>query len=227
MDSGTSRHGCRNPIRCDAQVTGTYYCYGRHTHTCPRQKGSFLVIPQYGGRERGIALLSDQKTRFAGFAVRTRRHGTIGRMARQRWRVKEGRERRRYDPGCVPGLQVCTPSNAKRPGKKTQCWQGFAAGSPPKSAQSVTVKTAQGSSESGHPWQPIRPRDTADRRCRCAPVPRSGRASCAAFRKSPRAPCAAANRWPASTAGGSPPADCVAPPPVRRAWCRSVPGCPP
>ena len=49
------------------------YCYGPRTHTCPRRKGSFLAIFQYGGRERSISPPSDQKTRFAGFAVRTRR----------------------------------------------------------------------------------------------------------------------------------------------------------
>ena len=52
-------------------VMVTAYCYGRGTPTCPRQKGSFLAIFQYGGRERSIAPPSDQKTRFAGFAVRT------------------------------------------------------------------------------------------------------------------------------------------------------------
>ena len=26
------------------------YCYGPRTHTCPRRKGSFLAILQYGGR---------------------------------------------------------------------------------------------------------------------------------------------------------------------------------
>ena len=48
------------------------YCYGRRTRICHRQHGSFLAKNQYGGRERSIALPSDQKTRFAGFAVRTR-----------------------------------------------------------------------------------------------------------------------------------------------------------
>ena len=37
----------------------------------PRQKGSFLAKSQCGGRERGIALASDCKPRFAGFAVCT------------------------------------------------------------------------------------------------------------------------------------------------------------
>ena len=54
-------------------VMVTAYCYGRRTHTCPSQKGSFLAIFQYGGRERSTSPPSDQKTRFAGFAVRTRR----------------------------------------------------------------------------------------------------------------------------------------------------------
>lgn len=66
------------------------YCYGPRTHTCPRQKGSFLAIFQYGGRERSISLPSDQKTRFAGFAVRTRRYRTASRMPGQRGPVREG-----------------------------------------------------------------------------------------------------------------------------------------
>ena len=43
-------------------VMVTAYCYGRRTHTCPRQKGSFLAIFQYGGRERAIPLPSGRKT---------------------------------------------------------------------------------------------------------------------------------------------------------------------
>ena len=65
------------------------YCYGRRTPTCPRRKGSFLAIFQYGGRERSIAPPSDQKTRFAGFAVRTLRCGPAGRMPSQRGPVRD------------------------------------------------------------------------------------------------------------------------------------------
>lgn len=71
-------------------VMVSVYCYGRRTHTCPRRKGSFRAIFQYGGRERSIAPPSDQKTRFAGFAVRTRRCGPAGRMPRQRGPAREG-----------------------------------------------------------------------------------------------------------------------------------------
>jgi hypothetical protein len=53
----------------------TAFCYGLRTHTCLRQKGSFLATKQYGGRERSFSPPSDQKIRFAGFAVRTRRCG--------------------------------------------------------------------------------------------------------------------------------------------------------
>lgn len=37
----------------------------------PRRKGSFLAINPCGGRQRGIALPSECKPRFAGFAVCT------------------------------------------------------------------------------------------------------------------------------------------------------------
>jgi len=53
-------------------VMVSVYCYGPRTHTCPRQKGSFLPKSQCGGRERGIAPPSDQKIWFAGFAFRAR-----------------------------------------------------------------------------------------------------------------------------------------------------------
>ena len=43
-------------------VMVSVYCYGRRTHTCPRQKGSFLAIFQYGGRERGISPPSGPET---------------------------------------------------------------------------------------------------------------------------------------------------------------------
>ena len=39
---------------------------GRRTQPCPRQKGSFLAIFQYGGRERDASLPCEPKTRFAG-----------------------------------------------------------------------------------------------------------------------------------------------------------------
>ena len=71
-------------------VMVTAYCYGRGTHTYPGQKGSFLAIKQYGGRERSIAPPSDQKTRFAGFAVRTWQCGQAGRKPGQRGPVREG-----------------------------------------------------------------------------------------------------------------------------------------
>jgi hypothetical protein len=35
-------------------VMVTAYCYGRRTHTCPRQKGSFLAIFQYGGASAAL-----------------------------------------------------------------------------------------------------------------------------------------------------------------------------
>ena len=71
-------------------VMVTAYCYGRRTHICPRQKGSFLAIFQYGGRKRSIAPPSEQKIRFAGFAVRTRRCRTASRLPGQRGPVREG-----------------------------------------------------------------------------------------------------------------------------------------
>ena len=59
-------------------VMVTAYCYGRSTHICPRQKGSFLAIFQYGGRKRSISPPSGCKPRFAGFAVRTRQRRPAG-----------------------------------------------------------------------------------------------------------------------------------------------------
>ena len=79
----------------------------------PRRKGSFPHINRYGGRERAIPPQSDQKTRFAGFAVRTRRREPAGRKPRQRWRSQDGGEYGRCEPGCVPGSQVCTPVTRK------------------------------------------------------------------------------------------------------------------
>jgi hypothetical protein len=43
-------------------VMVTTYCYGRRTHTCPRRKGSFLAIFQYGGRERAIPPATGRET---------------------------------------------------------------------------------------------------------------------------------------------------------------------
>lgn len=43
-------------------VMVTAYCYGRRTHICPRQKGSFLAIFQYGGRERAIPPATGRET---------------------------------------------------------------------------------------------------------------------------------------------------------------------
>jgi len=91
-------------------VMVTAYCYGRGTHTYPGQKGSFLAIFQCGGRERRSSPPSDQKTRFAGFAVRTRRCGATGRKPSQRGRVRDGEKQGSCEPGCVPGLQVCIPA---------------------------------------------------------------------------------------------------------------------
>ena len=71
-------------------VMVTAYCYGRGTHTYPGQKGSFLAIFQCGGRKRSISLPSDQKTRFAGFAVRTWLCGPAGRKPSHCGPVRDG-----------------------------------------------------------------------------------------------------------------------------------------
>lgn len=49
----------------------------------PEAKGVLLHRDPYGGRERCIAPLSDQKTRFAGFAVRNRRPARTRAIPRQ------------------------------------------------------------------------------------------------------------------------------------------------
>ena len=41
-------------------VTITAYCYDPRTRTCPRQKGSFLAIFQYGGRERAAPVVGPE-----------------------------------------------------------------------------------------------------------------------------------------------------------------------
>ena len=111
-------------------VTVTVYCYGRRAHTYPRRKGSFLAIFLYGGRQRGIALPSDQKTRFAGFAVRTGRQEPAGRMPRQCWRVWDWTEYERCEPKCVPSSQVCTP-NTKTAREENSMLVGVCRGSTP------------------------------------------------------------------------------------------------
>ena len=110
-------------------VMVTAYCYGRRTHTCPRQKGSFLAIFQYGGRERSISPPSDPKTRFAGFAVRTRRCGAVGRMPDERGPVRDGGNADGANLGAYPVCRFAPRLCEKRPGIKTQCWRGLAADS--------------------------------------------------------------------------------------------------
>lgn len=94
-------------------VTVTAYCSGWRTRTCPRQEGSFLAIAQYGRRERSSAPPSDQKTRFAGFVVRTRQCGPAGPMPSQRGPMRNRVEGGQCKPGCVLGSQVCTSAVRK------------------------------------------------------------------------------------------------------------------
>ena len=51
-------------------------------------------------------------------------------------------QRRRCEPWCVPGLQVCTRLNEKRPGTKTQCWCGVAVDLPPELQKSAHERFA-------------------------------------------------------------------------------------
>ena len=104
------------------------YCYGPRVHTCPRRKGSFLAIFQYGGasaafRYRPTRKQGLQGLRFApgGAGQRAERPvsaGVYGMAATQKVRtwVRTG----------FAGLH---PTARKRPGTKTQCWRGFAADS--------------------------------------------------------------------------------------------------
>lgn len=79
----------------------------------PEQNGSFPAKNQCGGRERSISPPSDQKIGFAGFAVRTRRCGLVGRKPCERGPVRDREERGRCETGRVPGSQVCTPDMKK------------------------------------------------------------------------------------------------------------------
>ena len=110
-------------------VMVTAYCYGRGTHTYPGQKGSFLAIFQYGGRKRSISLPSGCKPRFAGFAVRTRRCGAVGRMSDERGPVGDGGNADGANLGAYPVCRFAPRLCEKRPGIKTQCWRGLAADS--------------------------------------------------------------------------------------------------
>ena len=87
-------------------VTITAYCYGPRTRTCPRQKGSFLAIFQYGGRERSISPPSGQEIRFAGFAVRIWQCVQASRKPGQRGPVRVGGNAEGANLGAYP---VCTP----------------------------------------------------------------------------------------------------------------------
>ncbi len=168
----------------------------------PRRKGSFLAIFLYGGRQRSIAPPSGHKTRFAGFAVRTRWHGLVGQMPRQCWRVRDCWERGKCEPGVRTGFAGLHPAHKKTTedgnsmlalvcghlaAKIHQIGYG---GKPRKDLQKLDP-----------PGRQIRPPGTPARRCRCAPAPRSGQVFCAASRKSPHARYAAASQSPASIAG--------------------------
>ena len=91
----------------------------------PRRKGSFLAIFQCGRRQRGIALPSGCKPRFAGFAVRTRQRRPAGVSA-----VVCGMAGTQMVRTSVrTGFAGLHPAARKRPGTKAQCWCGFAADS--------------------------------------------------------------------------------------------------
>ena len=92
------------------------YCYGPRTHTCPRRKGSFLAIFHYGGRERSISPPSDQKTRFAGFAVRTWQCGQAGRKPGQRGPVRDGGNAEGANLDAYLVRRFAPRPNEKRPG---------------------------------------------------------------------------------------------------------------
>jgi len=108
------------PVMLVTMVTITTYCYGRRERGLLKVKG--VLLSQYRMREATAQHCATDctKTRFAGFAVRIRRHGPMGRMPRQRWRARNAEELGMCEPGCVPGSQVCTPTSEKRPGAETQ-----------------------------------------------------------------------------------------------------------
>jgi len=80
-----------------------------------RQKGSFLAENQYGGRERSISPPSEQKTRFAGFAVRTWQCGQAGRKPGQRGPVRDGRSAEGANLGAYPVRGFAPRPDEKRP----------------------------------------------------------------------------------------------------------------
>ena len=121
---------------------GVFRCRRATPAAPPRQKGSFLAESPCGGRERSIAPPSDQKTRFAGFAVRTRRCGATGRKPGQRVPVRYGGNAEGANLGAYPVCRFAVRLNEKRPGTKTQCRRGFAVDLPRELQQSAYKRFA-------------------------------------------------------------------------------------
>lgn len=129
------------PCALDA---GVFRCRRATPATPPRQKGSFLAESPCGGRERSISPPSDQKTRFAGFAVRTRRCGATGQRPGQRGPVRDSGNAKGANLGAYRVCRFAPRCARKRPGTKTQCWRGFAADSPPELQKSAHERTRFG-----------------------------------------------------------------------------------
>ena len=101
------------------------YCCGPRTHTCPRRKGSFLAIIQYGGRERSISPPSDQKTRFAGFAVRTWLCGPAGRKPSHCGPVRDSGNAEGANLGAYPVCRFAPRPNENGQGRKLNAGAGL------------------------------------------------------------------------------------------------------
>ena len=99
--------------------------------TTPGKTGPSCRKSNTGGRQRGASPPSDQKTRFAGFAVRTWQCGQAGRKPGQRGPVRDSGNAEGANLGAYRVCRFAPRPHEKRPGTKTQCWRGVAADSPP------------------------------------------------------------------------------------------------
>ena len=135
------------------------YCYGPRTHTCPRQKGSFLAIFQYGGASAAFRYRPTRKQGLQGLRFAP---GGTGRRAEcpvsAGLCVKAG-EWETCEPRCVPGLQVCTRPHENGQGRKLNAGAGLQTicrlncrNRPTSEPDSVTVEGSVLAGACDHSW---------------------------------------------------------------------------